>query len=59
MFWQILAFVAAVVFAIWILGVGLISAFHPRVKGHTGNIFLGIPLVALAIWLPFAFGWVG
>lgn len=58
MFWQILSFVAVAVLAIWVLGVGLISAFVPSAVSRPGNIIVGIPLTALAIWIPFAFGWV-
>lgn len=58
MFWQVLIFVAVAVLAIWVLGVGLISAFSLRAVSQPWNIILGIPLTALAIWIPFAFGWV-
>lgn len=58
LFLQILAFVAAVVLAVWILGVGLVSVFLPKVRSMAANILIGIPLLALAIYLPFAFGWI-
>lgn len=59
MFWQILLVVYAVVLAVWILGVGFVSVFHPRSKGtRGGNFIIGIPLAAVAIWLPFEFGWI-
>lgn len=58
LFLQILAFVAVVVLSVWILGVGLVSVFLPKANTLGGNILIGIPLAALAIWLPFAFGWI-
>lgn len=58
LFLQILLFVAVVICAIWVEGVGLVSVLNPSARALFGNIFLGIPLVALAVWLPFAFGWI-
>jgi hypothetical protein len=57
LFLQILSVVAATVFAVWLLGVGLASVFIMKAKPLLGNLWLGIPLLALAIWLPFAYGW--
>jgi len=58
-FLQILAVLASGIIGIWIVGVFLIAAFSPKVKGiGILNLVIGIPLLALAVWLPFAFGWV-
>ena len=58
LFLQILGFSVALVSTIWILGVGLMSAIHPKAKLHGANIFVGMVLLAVTIWLPFVFGWI-
>lgn len=55
---QLIAFVVSAALTVWILGVGLVSAFHPRAKSLPFNIFLGILLLILTVVQPFFYGWI-
>lgn len=59
---QIFLTVGATVFGLLFTGCALINAWHIRVNGGISvwmNLLVGVPLLSVAAWLPFAFGWIG
>lgn len=57
--WQLPLFVVMLLVTVWILGVGLLSAFRRNARFLLGNIILGIILAAITVILPVLFGWIG
>ena len=59
---QILAFVASVAVGVVFIGAGFVNSWSVKVSSSLmnvwSNILIGIPLLALGVWLPFAFGWI-
>lgn len=55
---QLIAFVVSAALTVWILGVGLVSAFHPRAKALTLNIWIGLLLLIATVVQPFFYGWI-
>lgn len=57
---QILAVTASTLIAIYLLGIFFIGSFNIKARAASAwSLFLGIPVLALAIWLPLTFGWIG
>jgi len=56
---QVILLAFCAVMTVWILGIGLFSAFHPRVKTATFNVFVGAILLGLTLALPYWYGWYG
>ena len=55
---QLTLFIVSAALTVWILGVGLVSAFDSRARPLTGNILLGLILLVLTVLQPFFYGWI-